>query len=256
MIQYIINRYNKKIAYEYYTIDGSKGTFIIAHGSCSNHQRSFIQYIKDILLAHKYNVIAYSATNSKRSFDPILSDGECKDVTATSYKDDLEDVYKHFINAIDTIKPLYIMGMSLGGFALLELLKSSVYDTQASPKAYLLAPVCNSTLWLESMKTHRSDMLDTFERTNSYYDRFAWQPFKEDIMQYNESADTLPASVGLEIMVGNDDINCPIDMQNEYFKDAKTHYKRITIVDNYPHTPDTDAQYEALKQWLESTLSS
>lgn len=232
-----------------------KGTCVVQHGYSGFKEQDHIQIMKDAFLENGFVTFNFDTTNSFNE-----SDGEFMDATLGLHYEDLEDVVKWTQEQEWFVKPLALIGHSMGGYAVARYAEE--YPEEVSFLAPV-APVVSGELSFEAHERFEPGDLEKWKEVGfkekisssrpGIEKRMNWESMEErldhDLLVKAEKL-TMPTL----LIVGSEDISCPPDHVEKLFDAIPEGVKTFEVIKGAPHTYHTSNDLIEVKNRITSWL--
>lgn len=250
---FIKNRYNQKICVVVNEQPGEKLVFI-EHGLGGFKEQVHLQALESVFFQNGYTTVLFDTTNSIGE-----SDGEYEKATLGGSYEDLQDVVNWAKTQQWYREPFTLSGFSMGGYSVVQFAED--YPTLVS-NLVAGAPVVSGEL---SKATDRAEELAEWQKTgwktrisNSKPGlelRLPWSHMEERLTH-----DLLPKADQLTmptlIIVGSEDISCPVEHQKILFEKIPSKIKKLAIVKGAPHSFRLEGDIHQLKIEVDNWLKN
>ena len=230
----ISNIRGEKIAVEFDIPAQVKGMAFVAHGLGGFKKQPHILAFSQALTAEGYLTVRWDARNTLGE-----SEGELVDATLTSYVEDFETVADWASTQEWYREPFVVCGHSLGAACALQFAITHPKKVQAIIAASAFVG------GLDFVQTVSPDVLTQWEQTGirewmsssqpGVLKRLKWA-FVQDAKKYNLLDTVQNLTQPVLVIVGSDDADTPVSLQEKLFAKVSSPKKELHIIEGAPHT--------------------
>lgn len=251
----IKNRYGLKIVGEILEPENSKGLAFVLHGLGGYKEQTHIKLITDTFYSNDLTIINFDATNSVGE-----SEGKYEDATLGKHYEDLVDVISWSKTQDFYQEPFILSGHSMGAQAILEYAENYPLEIKG---VFAFAPVVSGELSFEAYQNSDPNAFENWKKTGwqerkssskpGLIKRLPWSHMEERL-NHDLLQDSDKLNMPLAILVGSEDIPCPVKNQKILF-DKLNCEKDLYIVKDAPHSFKTEEHLNELKKYLNIWLN-
>ncbi len=225
---------------------GSKGLVFVLHGHGGNKDQRHVKMFAQAFLEKGYDTVRFDTTNTFGE-----SEGKYEDATATTTKEDLEDVIKWASKQKWYREPFVLVGHSLGGLAV------GLYAESHPEKIRGLAPIATVVSGKLSMELYPEEKkewkktgwnIKESSTTPGLIKKCPWS-YTQDKMQYDLLSNASKLTMPVLLIVGTEDTSCPVYQQKILFQ-AMPEPKEIHVIQEAPHTYVKEKDIKKVKDIL------
>ncbi len=238
-------------------IGNTEGLCFVAHGLGAFKEQKQVEVFSSTFEEKGFVTVRYDARNTIGE-----SDGEMFLASATSYKEDLEDVIKWASIQSWYQEPFWLVGHSLGGLVILEYaLDNPEYVKAIAPFSTVVSGTLTTSttdhlriaqLWeeagyLEQVSNSRPGAVK----------KISWA-YIQDLMNHNVLPRAKELVLPVLMIVGLEDDVTPLSHQEDLFKELSGP-KEIFVLENAKHTFRSEDDFFRVKQllgkWIDRYIS-
>jgi pimeloyl-ACP methyl ester carboxylesterase len=251
----IKNRHGLNISVLIEKPEQPKGMVFILHGFSSAKSRGHVSAIAQSALENGLTAIRFDATHSSGE-----SDGKIELATVTSFAADLEDVITWTKKQEWYQEPFTLVGMSLGGLAVLEHTHTHPSEVKAIAP---IGTVVSGDLSFESYHTYKKEELEEWQKKGyiemhnpSIPDEQIKLPWShmEDRMRYDALSYAHKITVPSFMIVGSEDTSCPPEHQQMLHDALGSKQKELHIIKDMTHYWRAEEHVALLKNYFDVWL--
>lgn len=252
----IKNTKGLKIVGEIHKPDNPIGVVFIQHGLGGYKEQIAIIATVDVFFKNNYTVVNFDATNSVGE-----SGGKYENINTQLHYDDLVDVIEWSKKQSWYKEPIILSGSSLGGH-------SVIYYAENYPniiKAIVAkAPMISGEIFLKTFEKFDSKIIQEWKDNGwdqresiskpGIIKRLPWS-FMEEMLNHDLLKNVSKITMPIVIFVGENDIRCPLDIQEIFFNSLPKNTKNeLFIIKKAPHTFKEENHINEFKNKLDSWL--
>lgn len=237
-------------------VDASRiagGTAVLLHGATGVKENPLMEALVGAARQAGHNVVRFDAFNSFGK-----SGGSVREMTLTSYREDLERILAWARQQDWWSEPLTLIGHSVGGLvALLHVVESR---TPQAAQLVLVAPMISGERYETVGQSHEPDV---FEKWRASGEREVAHPqtgekgvlswgFVEDAKRYDALKGAKLPCPTLLVVGSEDDVSPPSDVSQ-----LLTHAEAditLKVIEGAPHTPTNESQLRDVEKTVDSWL--
>lgn len=251
---FIKNRHGQKICVVINEHAESSKLVFIEHGLGGFKEQPHLQALESVFSQNGFTTVLFDTTNSIGE-----SEGQYEKATLGGSYEDLQDVINWAKTQPWYNEPFSLAGFSMGGYSVVQFAE----DFPALVNNVIAgAPVVSGEL---SKATDRAEELAEWQKTgwktrisNSKPGtelRLPWSHMEERLKH-----DLLPKAdqltMNVLIIVGSEDISCPVEHQKLLFEAIPAKAKKLAIVEGAPHSFREEGHINQLKQEVDNWLKN
>ncbi|MFA6307968.1 MAG: alpha/beta fold hydrolase [Patescibacteria group bacterium] len=251
---FIKNRFSQNISVILEDNNNPQGLVFIMHGLGASKDECYMERFAKAFREKNFIVVRFDNRHSIGE-----SEGNYYDVNFSNTYEDLEDVIAWAKKEKWYKEPFVLVGHSLGAGCILW------YSANHPNEVAGLVPLSTAISGQQALMRFRKSDLSLPAKMRQASLSFKviktlkWRQFRDDILKYNIIPEAPKFVMPFLMMVGDEDINTPLEDQRQLY-DLVPEPKEIHIIKGAGHTfrsaSHLDQAEEILKKWIDNTILS